>query len=84
MRYVEQLVDSEQLTALAHLVKSMKLHDFDGKKTLQEAVNGIYKRIETKSFSAFAGGEYLPGNLAMPRPQELYAAINRCRDLIKI
>ena len=84
MRYVEQLVDSEQLTALAYLVKSMKLHDFDGKKTLQEAVNGIYKRIEAKGFSAFTGGEYLPGNLAMPRPQELYAAINRCRDLIKI
>lgn len=84
LRYVEQLVDSEQLTALAHMLKSMKLHDFDGKKTLQQAIIGIYKRIETKGFSVFAGGEYLPGNLAMPRPQELYAAINRCRELIKI
>lgn len=84
LRYVEQLVDSEQLTALAHMLKSMKLHDFDGKKTLQQAITGIYKRIETKGFSVFAGGEYLPGNLAMPRPQELYAAINRCRELIKI
>lgn len=84
MRYVEQLVDSEQLTSLAYMIKSMKLHDFDGKKTLQEAVGGIYKQIETKGFSVFAGGEYLPGNLAMPRPQELYAAINRCRELIKI
>ena len=84
LRYVEQLVDSEQLTALAHMLKSMKLHDFDGKKTLQEAITGIYKRIDTKGFSVFAGGEYLPGNLAMPRPQELYAAINRCRELIKI
>lgn len=84
LRYVEQLVDSEQLTALAHMLKSMKFHDFDGKKTLQQAVTGIYKRIEAKGFSVFAGGEYLPGNLAMPRPQELYAAINRCRELIKI
>lgn len=84
LRYVEQLVDSEQLTALAYMLKSMKLHDFDGKKTLQQAVTGIYKRIEAKGFSVFAGGEYLPGNLAMPRPQELYAAINRCRELIKI
>lgn len=84
LRYVEQLVDSEQLTALSHMLKSMKLHDFDGKKTLQYAVAGIYKRIETKGFSVFAGGDYLPGNLAMPRPQELYAAINRCRELIKI
>lgn len=84
LRYVEQLVDSEQLTALAHMLKSMKLHDFDGKKTLQQAITGIYRRIETKGFSVFAGGEYLPGNLAMPRPQELYAAINRCRELINI
>ncbi len=38
MRYVEQLVDSEQLTSLAYIIKSMKLHDFDGKKTLQEAI----------------------------------------------
>ena len=84
LRYVEQLVDSEQLTALAHMLKSMKLHDFDGKRTLQEAITGLYKRIETKGFAVFAGGEYLPGNLAMPRPQELYAAVNRCRELIKI
>lgn len=84
LRYVEQLVDSEQLTTLSYMLKSMKLHDFDGKKTLQDAVAGIYKRIETKGFSVFAGGDYLPGNLAMPRPQELYAAINRCRELIKI
>ena len=84
LRYVEQLVDSEQLTALAHMLKSMKLHDFDGKKTLQEAITGVYKRIDAKGFAVFAGGEYLPGNLAMPRPQELYAAINRCRELIKI
>lgn len=84
LRYVEQLVDSEQLTSLAHMLKSMKLHDFDGKKTLQEAITGVYKRIDAKGFAVFAGGEYLPGNLAMPRPQELYAAINRCRELIKI
>ena len=84
MRYVEQLVDSEQLTALAYMIKSMKLHDFDGKKTLQKAVEDIFRRIESKGFAVFAGGEYLPGNLAMPRPQELYAAINRCRELIQI
>lgn len=84
LRYVEQLVDSEQLTSLAYMLKSMKLHDFDGKKTLQEAITGVYKKIDAKGFAVFAGGEYLPGNLAMPRPQELYASINRCRELIKI
>lgn len=83
MRYVEQLVDSRQLTALAHLIKYMKLHSFDGKRTLGQAVEEICKSMDTKGFSAFCGGD-IPGNLAMPRKQELYAALNRCRGLIQI
>lgn len=91
LRYVEQLVDSEQLTALSHMVKYMKLQVFDGKKTLQEAVEGLYSRIDSRGFNAFSGGSgeggesgSVPGNLAMPRRQELCAALNRCRELIKI
>lgn len=94
MRYVEQLADSEQLTSLSYMIKYMKLQVFDGKKTLKEAVEELYTRIESRGFSAFfgtgdsaaAGGEggTLPGNLAMPRRQELYAALNRCRELIRI
>ena len=91
LRYVEQLVDAEQLTALAHMLKYMKLHDFDGKRTLGQAVEVVYQRMETKGFGAFCGsdrgegdGGAVPGNLAIPRRQELYAALNRCRELIRI
>lgn len=87
LRYVEQLADSEQLTALAHMVKNMKLHDFDGRRTLGEAVENMYHRIREKGFRAFCGGAEggpVPGNLAMPRKQELYAALNRCRELIQV
>ena len=91
LRYVEQLVDAEQLTALAHMLKYMKLHDFDGKRTLGQAVEVVYQRMETKGFGAFCGsdrgegdGGAVPGNLAIPRRQELYAALNRCRELITI
>lgn len=83
LRYVEQLTDSEQLTALAHILKYMKLQEFDGKKTLQEAVEHVCAGIEREGFGAFCGGA-VPGNLAMPRKQELYAALNRCRKLIEI
>lgn len=83
MRYVEQLVDSQQLTALAYLVKYMKLHSFDGKRTLGQAVEEICNHMDVKGFDAFCGGD-IPGNLAMPRKQELYAALNRCRGLIHI
>lgn len=93
LRYVEQLVDSEQVTALSYMIKNMKLHDFDGRKTLGQAVENMYNRIGEKGFFAFCGGGQgrggedtgsLPGNLAMPRKQELYAALNRCRELIQI
>lgn len=83
MRYVEQLTDSEQLTALAHMIKYMKLHTFDGSRTLQEAVERLYKEMEVKGFGAFCGPD-IPGNLALPRKQELYAALNRCRELVRI
>lgn len=83
LRYVEQLTDSEQLTALSHMLKYMKLHSFDGSRTLQEAVERLYKEIEVKGFAAFCSGD-IPGNLALPRKQELYATLNRCRELVKI
>ncbi len=98
MRYVEQLVDFEQLTSLSYMVKYMKLHSFDGKRTLGESVESLYARISERGFGAFfgngAGGGNrggapeetgtVPGNLAMPRKQELYAALNRCRGLIHV
>lgn len=85
LRYVEQLTDSEQLTALSHMIKYMKLHSFDGKRTLREAVEELYGSIPAKGFGAFCEGEgKLPGNLALPRKQELYAALNRCRELIVV
>lgn len=83
LRYVEQLVDPEQLTALSHMLKYMKLHDFDGKRTLGEAVEVMFERMEKNGFRAFLDGSE-PGNLAMPRKQELYAVLNRCRGLVSI
>lgn len=83
LRYVEQLADSEQLTSLAYIVKHMKLHCFDGTRTLQEAVERLYEEIDARGFTAFCGTD-LPGNLAMPRKQELYAALNRSRELVQL
>jgi predicted ABC-class ATPase len=84
MRYVEQLVDSEQLTALSYMIKYLKLHGFDGKTTVSESVEKLYKEIALKGFMAFISGEYISGNLCIPRKQELYATINRCRELVQI
>ena len=83
LRYVEQLVDQEQSAALAQIIKYMKLHYFDGTKTLGQAVELLYQKIEKDEFQAFCEGS-VAGNMAVPRKQEIYAALNRCRALITV
>lgn len=83
LRYMEQLTDSEQLNAIAQMIKHLKLNAWNGRLTVGDAVEQLYRRIEEKGFTAFIKGD-LPGNLALPRKQELYGAINRCRGLINI
>lgn len=83
LRLVEQLVDNEQLVAIAQIAVYMKRHMFDDMKTLGEAVELLYAQIEKKGFFAFCEGS-VPGNMAIPRKQEIYAALNRCRGFLKV
>lgn len=82
LRYVEQLVDSEQTTALAYLLKYMELHCFDGRTPLKEIVPRLSAQLLEKGLASINEGSYLSSNLAMPRPQEIYACINRYRGLM--
>ncbi len=82
VRYVEQLVDTEQLTALGYLLKYAECHVFDGKRTLVQAVDILEKLLSEKGLAAVCEGSYLPSGLAMPRRQEIFACINRYRKLI--
>lgn len=81
LRYVEQLADSEQLNGLAQLMKYMRSSVLDGKKTLQEAVEQTVEQLENKGWEAICGGSFLPGNLSVPRTQEIFACVNRWREL---
>ena len=81
LRYVEQLADTEQLNALAVLMKYMKKNVFDGKKTLQQAVKQTVEVLEKQGWQAICGGNMIPGNLALPRTPEIFACLNRWRSL---
>ncbi len=81
LRYVEQLADYEQLTCLGYLLKYMEEHMLDGKATVQETVEELARALEKKGFEAVCDGEYLPGNLALPRREEIFACVNRYRGL---
>lgn len=81
MRYVEQLVDSEQLRLLGYMIKYLNEKIFDGKLNLKDAVESLWGTIEEDGPAKICRGQYLPCNLAMPRKQELFACVNRCRKL---
>lgn len=78
LRYVEQLADSEQTTALAYLLRYALEQVIDGKRTLREVVQALYDTLEKKGFEPFCSS-YVPCGLAKPRRQELFACLNRYR-----
>lgn len=81
LRYVEQLADHEQLTCLGYMLKHMEEEMLDGRRTVQEIVEALMKQIGQKGFAVVCEGGYLPGSLALPRKQEVYACVNRYRGL---
>lgn len=81
MRCVEQLADTEQLTALGYILAYAGQHIFDGKKTLSQGVDILWEMLQQKGLEAVCPGSYLPAGLSMPRKQEIFACFNRCRML---
>ena len=78
VRYLEQLTDYEQTTALGYLIRYALEQAVDGKRTVRQAVALICDTLEKKGWEPFLGG-YIPCGLAKPRIQEVFAALNRFR-----
>ena len=81
LRYVEQLVDSEQLNTLGQIVRFLEEEIFDGRKTLGQAIEQVENILDKKGLAGVCEGNTVPGNLARPRIQEIYACMNRYRKL---
>lgn len=78
LRYVEQLADSEQTNALAHLLRYGLEQMGDGKRTVRQIVQLLYDTLEKKGWEPFCSS-YIPCGLAKPRKQEIFACLNRFR-----
>lgn len=74
MRYVEQLVDPEQLAAIGQLLKLANREIVDDSRTLTEVLDVLEDRM-----NAGALDETVRGHGARPRKQEILAAFNRQR-----
>ena len=81
LRYVEQLVDSEQLNTLGQIVRFLEEEIFDGRKTLGQAIEQVENVLDKKGLAGVCERNTVPGNLARPRIQEIYACMNRYRKL---
>ncbi len=81
LRYVEQLADTEQLTCLGYILRYMEEHMLDGRHTICQIVDALMEQIDQKGLASICDGGELPGNLALPRRQEIFALLDRYRNL---
>ncbi|PRR79320.1 ABC-ATPase domain-containing protein [Clostridium vincentii] len=77
LRAVEQIVDSEQITAIGYIMKYAEENIINGTLNIEEVTDEILMSIKKKGLIDISGN----GNLAMPRKQEIMAAFNRYRKL---
>ena len=81
LRYVEQIVDSEQVTALGHCVKYAQKNILDGKTTLIQVVDQLEAVMEKQGMAAVCESRSSVANMARPRRQEIFACFDRYRSL---
>lgn len=81
LRYVEQIVDSEQVTALGYCVKYAQKNIFDGKTTLIQVVDQLEAVMEKQGMAAVCESRSSVANMARPRRQEIFACFDRYRSL---
>ena len=79
LRFVEQLADSEQTAALAQMVRYCLEKKLLDQYPLQEIVKHLTKECERAGLSVFTDSSYAAMGLCLPRPQEIYACLNRFR-----
>ena len=81
LRYVEQITDSEQVTALGYCMRYAQKHILDGRKDLRTVIDELEKVIEKGTLAALCESSSSVSCMAVPRRQEIFACFNRYRGL---
>ena len=81
LRSVEQIVDKEQVTTIGNVMKWADDKLVNNNLTMIEITDKILDEIKNKGLLSISGTKGGSGNLALPRRQEIMAALNRYRRL---
>lgn len=81
LRYVEQLADGEQSAALGWCFVYAQRYLLDGQRTLRQVVAELERLLESQGLAALCEGRGGVPFLARPRAQEIFACLNRWREL---
>ena len=84
LRYLEQIADSEQVTALGYCVRYAQKHLIDGKKNLIQIVDELEEVMQNKSLAALCESTSSVSSMAVPRRQEIFACFDRYRTLMLV
>ncbi len=80
LRFVEQLIDSEQTNSLAQMLRYCVEHQLLERYTLKDTVAMLLKEIQKGGLAAVGDSSYAACGFSMPRIQEIFACLNRYRN----
>lgn len=79
LRYVEQIADTEQTAALAQILRYTIEKLADGRRSFPLIFQTLENLLRQKGLEGLFDTSVIPGNLAMPRAEEIRACLNRYR-----
>lgn len=83
LKYVEQILDVEQTTALAYCLKNL-LEEMERKEQdVDLCVEKLWSQIKKQGLASLCKGSYLSVSMAQIRKQDIYACLNRYRGFIR-
>lgn len=82
LKYVEQIVDYEQMTTLSYclkaLIEQMEIKGIDARM----AVDRLYSQIQENGMEALCNGSGSIASMAQVRRQDIFACLNRYRGIL--
>ena len=82
LKYVEQILDAEQTTALAYCLENL-LEEMERKEQdVDLCVEKLWSQIKKQGLASLCKGSYVSVAMAQIRKQDIYACLNRYRGFI--